>query len=520
MEHDPKVPTYQTSDPTSFAHKSARERWPAIVTGAIDDVHRTVSRISDSGKDALTEGKSITSALATLKYELQHNRVLGPIADDGFPDVKLYNDELNARGPPTWHNVEWLFSECYLYRRIATLFSTAKTTVWKDYDPFYRQKMKTFKSSRPAVLELCARYRQIIEQIRASKSDAPVASDVTDPKEIEEAEKLLFIEMAEICLWGNATDLSLLTSLSYEEIQKLQGSNARKESEKNILVNDFDSAFAVLSGKLKAKQEPRRVDIVLDNAGFELFVDLVLAGYLLATGLATEVVLHPKDIPWFVSDVVPKDFSALLSAMALPKEFYEKASDADDEAAGAEKPAPLSDEEAANVQFLFDHWSDLHGEGRLILRPNRFWTHAGSFWRMPSVAPELLEDLKESELVVFKGDLNYRKLTGDVWPCSYPFDPLTLTDTTWLARLPGLPRRPSRKQSVRLDPLPALECLLCAPARLTSWSDCQKVKTKRSVARKEAVVTPGRGSGRGVASGLSCSSRTGNLEGRRHVEVL
>ena len=56
----------------------------------------------------------------------------------------------------------------------------------------------------------------------------------------------------------------------------------------------------------------------------------------------------------------------------------------------------------------------MHQEGQLILRPNRFWTHPGSFWRMPKTAEGLLEDLKESELVVFKGDLNYRKLCGDV----------------------------------------------------------------------------------------------------------
>ena len=412
MEFDPQVPTYQTSDPTSFAYKSARERWPAIITGAIDDVHRTVSRIPDSDKDALAEGKAVTSALSTLKYELQHNCVLSPIPDDGFPDVKLYNDELQARGPPTWHNVEWLYSECYLYRRIATLFSTAKTKFWKDYDPFYRQKMKTFKSSRPAVLELCARYKDIIMQTGSSKTGAPVAADVTDDKEIEEAEKLLFVEMAEICLWGNATDLSLLTSLSYEDIQKLQGSNARKESEKKILVNDFDRAFSVLTRAQKSKKS-RRVDIVLDNAGFELFVDLLLAGYLLATSIATEVILHPKDIPWFVSDVVPKDFSALLSAMMDPKAFYENRSDADDSQSES-KPAPLSDEEVANVKLVVDEWTHLHSEGHLILRPNRFWTHAGSFWRMPNVAPELFKDLKESELVIFKGDLNYRKLAGDV----------------------------------------------------------------------------------------------------------
>ncbi|KIW96913.1 uncharacterized protein Z519_02304 [Cladophialophora bantiana CBS 173.52] len=429
MEYDPKVPTYQTSDPTSFAHKSARERWPAIITGAIDDVHRTVAKLPDSDKDALAEGKSIISSLGSLKYELQHNRTLSPIPDDGFPDIEGYNLELAAQGPPTWHNVEWLFSECYLYRRLATLFSTAKTTFWRNYDPFYRQKMETFKSSRPAVLELAAEYRGIITQIRASKAHAPVALDVTDERAIEEAEKLLFVEMAEICLWGNATDLSLLTSLTYDDIQKLQGSSARKESEKNILVNDLQRAFQVLNAAHREGKQRRRVDIVLDNAGFELLVDLVLAGYLLATGLATEVVMHPKDIPWFVSDVIPKDFQALLQAMADPRAFYESRDHAagdqganNDTTTKTTPPAPLSDDEEAAIKFLFDDWSHLHSEGKLILRPNRFWTHAGGFWRMPHVAPGLMEDLKESELVVFKGDLNYRKLTGDAtWPATTPF---------------------------------------------------------------------------------------------------
>lgn len=419
MEFDTKTPTYQTSDPTSFAFTSARERWPAIITGAIDDVHRTVSSISssDADKEKLAEGKTIVSALASLKYELQHNRALTPLPDDGFPDIAGYNNELQARGgAPKWHDVEWLYAECYLYRRIATLFSLARHPFWKAYDIFQRQKMSTFQSSRPAVLELASRYREIIEQIRGSKNHAVV--DATDPREVEEAEKVLFTEMAEICLWGNATDLSLLTSLTYEDIQKLQGSHARKESEKNILVNDLGKAFEVLNRAHKEGKEHRRVDIVLDNAGFELFVDLVLAGYLLATGLATEVVLHPKSIPWFVSDVVPRDLQALLEAMQDPKAFYETSSDEHDGKSNGQAIVPLSEDEAANVKFLFEDWSTLHAEGQLILRPNRFWTHAGSFWRLPKVEPELLEDLKESELVVFKGDLNYRKLTGDVsLPC-------------------------------------------------------------------------------------------------------
>jgi hypothetical protein len=83
---------YQTSDPTSFGHTTARERWPTILvslpaigisalltffqTGAIDDVYRSVSELDSSEQEKAEEGKAITQGLAKLKYELQHNRRL------------------------------------------------------------------------------------------------------------------------------------------------------------------------------------------------------------------------------------------------------------------------------------------------------------------------------------------------------------------------------------------------------------------------------------------------------------
>lgn len=294
-------------------------------------------------------------------------------------------------------------------RRMEALFALSKH--WKGYDVFARQKMDTFKSSRPAVLELAARYRELAIEAESGK-----ARENKSAEEIEQAEKLLFSEMCEICLWGNATDLSLLTSLTYEDIQKLQGSEARKASQKNIIVNDLDAAFeAMQKARGEKKDGERRVDIVLDNSGFELFVDLILAGYLLSAGLATSVVLHPKRMPWFVSDVTPKDFSDLLNSMVDPQAFYTAADDS-----GKTFP-PLSENEVSNVQFLLEQWSQFHQDGKLILRPHAFWTTPGGYWRMPSVAPELFEDLKESELVLFKGDLNYRKLVNDVSPAFLAF---------------------------------------------------------------------------------------------------
>ncbi|KAI9818411.1 MAG: hypothetical protein M1827_000470 [Pycnora praestabilis] len=272
--------------------------------------------------------------------------------------------------------------------------------------------MSTFKSSRPAVLELAAKYKELVLQLEQDSAGTIARS----PEEQEVAEKMLFMEMCEICLWGNATDLSLLTSLTYEDIQKLQGSEARKSSEKNIIANDLPAAYRVLKhAQSDAGKPERRVDIVLDNAGFEIFVDLILAGYLLSTKLATTIILHPKSIPWFVSDVLPGDFAALLNALADPQTFFTTPSD--DEKHAGKTPQPLSEKEADELSFLFERWSGFHQKGQLIIRSNRFWTDGGSYWRLPKTEPRLYEDLKESELVIFKGDLNYRKLTGDaMWP--------------------------------------------------------------------------------------------------------
>jgi damage-control phosphatase, subfamily III len=418
MDLDPPVPKYLTSSSISFAYLSARSRWPAIITAAIDDMHRTVSALpSDTNPAEVAEGKSLIAALASLKYELQHNRKLTPLpAEPTGPwgngaDTELYNAELKAReqgGEVKWHDVEWLYSECYMYRRMAGEF--ARSEHWKGYDVFRRQKTETFRSSRPAVLELAARYKEIVQKTRRSSVGAPVDEGVNDQEKVKAAEKVLFEEMAEICLWGNATDLSLLTTLSYEDIQKLQGSSAKKGREEKVLVNQLDEAFETLWAAKAVGKENRRVDFVLDNAGFELYVDLVLAGYLIETGLATEVVMHPKSIPWFVSDVVPKDLEELLEVMRDPKSFYEDRTGEKD----GKEVIPLAESEEADMKFLFGHWGNLHSEGQLILRPNRFWTHPGSFWRLPTVEPALFEDMKEAELTVFKGDLNYRKLTGDV----------------------------------------------------------------------------------------------------------
>ncbi|RPB05588.1 DUF89-domain-containing protein [Choiromyces venosus 120613-1] len=356
---------YKISDKNSFAYISARDRWPVILHSQ-----------NSEDPNYKQEGRKIIQDIAQLKYEVQHDRLMTPLQDDGGDDIKGYNEELEKLGNPKWFDAPWLFAECYLYRRLNTFFTTTKT--WKTHDVFHVQKNKTFRSSRAAILELASQYRQIISSLK--NPEQPTGTEGATEKE-----RKLFSDMTEICLWGNATDLSLLTSLTYAEIQQLQGSGAREIAKDNILHKQVDEVYDLLK-KQRGEGQVGRIDIVLDNSGFELFVDLIFGGYLLAAGFATEIIFYPKTLPWFVSDVLPGDFADLINTLRDPK---------------------------SDLEFLFSEWSSLHSEGKFLLRPNRFWTTAASYWRLPSVAPQLFEDLKQSELVIFKGDLNYRKLTAD-----------------------------------------------------------------------------------------------------------
>lgn len=248
--------------------------------------------------------------------------------------------------------------------------------------------MDSFRASRDLVLGLAARYHTLVSD--KSLSQTPLSLETS------------FMELAEVCLWGNVADLSLRPDMSSDEMQELQG--ACRTNEK-LLCNDLPKVWGFLREKNPQNSKPVRVDFVLDNAGFELYGDLLLAGWLLSTNLADKVVLHAKNIPWFVSDVMPGDFHDLLGVLKHPREFFEH---------GPAGKAPLPEQQVQTLQFLHEQWDQFVHDGRLVVQADRFWTQGGSFWRMPSVAEDLVEDLKESRLVIFKGDLNYRKLVGDV----------------------------------------------------------------------------------------------------------
>jgi len=178
----------------------------------------------------------------------------------------------------------------------------------------------------------------------------------------------------------------------------------------------------------------RRIDIVLDNAGFELVTDLCLAELLLAHDLTDVVHFHVKSMPWFVSDVTCDDWDWTLSQLSqgvmgvasdtsLIREPTASDSGPECSPVGSECHLGLRESSFDDPESIGHRFKGHIVDGSWVLKTNSFWTLPYDFSELKSFEPRLYADLSLSDLIIFKGDLNYRKLTGDLkWPVTTSFE--------------------------------------------------------------------------------------------------
>lgn len=367
---------YYNDNKNSFAYPTVHKRWPLIITGAIRDVETEIATKKRTG------GEEIVTALNKLLADFKADKPVDPFPEQlasENSDLRYYNASLaalNSTRKVTWLTGPWLYLECYLYQYIHTLM----VGDWSDFDVFETLKNSTFQLSELGVTELSKRYQALSKELENAS---------------EGALEILFKEFIDISLWGNATDLSLLAgNVSLEDIQSVQGAEVRKKNEQYIIVNDLPQVWE------KIKSKNKRIDIVLDNSGFELFADLAFSLFALDSGLAKEIHIHCKEIPWFVSDTMPKDFNNLLHQL-IDKDFYK-----------------THDE---SLTYFHDKVEAYVKKGSIKVGSHPFWTLDCNYWQIPKFT-DLYENLSHSDLVIFKGDLNYRKLTGDLeWDPTTPF---------------------------------------------------------------------------------------------------
>lgn len=249
--------------------------------------------------------------------------------------------------PLTWQNVEWFFAETLIYRKIIEAVRWFET----GRDPYTLKKQEELHSDR---------FWRLLD----------LALDVEG--DFEHRLKVLIA----FALWGNRVDLS----------HPAGELSAETTDENDLLVDDRDQAITYLTGG----DHTGPVHIVVDNAGSEIAMDLVLADLLAGSGIP--VILHVKGHPTFVSDTTLADIWQTLDAM---------------ETRGG-KPQALA-------QRLRAAWN----ENRLKIAPHVYWNSSQFLWDMP---PALVRTFEAARLVILKGDVNYRRAIGDaLWDVETPF---------------------------------------------------------------------------------------------------
>ncbi|XP_072256449.1 damage-control phosphatase ARMT1 isoform X2 [Pyxicephalus adspersus] len=330
--------------------------------------------------------KKAIGCYSKLKHEFHANKPLIPLTDNG-PDVEIWNQYLEYQktllpddANPKWTVCPWLFVECYLYRRVQEAMLISPPISY--FDVFSELKNENLFRSQEAIIALCIHLHDLKKNLGS-----------LNPEQRQEE----FYRFLQVSLWANKCDLSIFWD--EESHQKSSILDALDSLKRYIVVNDMEPMCATLMSKQivgAAKMAKARVDIVLDNAGYELITDFVLADAILTLEMATEVHFHGKSFPWFVSDATKNDFDfAIQQTVGSHHKGISKCGQA---------------------------WKKYLKKGTWVYHDNMFWTLPHEFWRMEEVAPDLYAELKKSDLILFKGDLNFRKLVGDrKWEFCTPF---------------------------------------------------------------------------------------------------
>lgn len=321
--------------------------------------------------------------------------VIETIADASAEDYGDWQRYVEPHLGRSFVEAPWFFVENYVYRRIMQIvghFERAPAGV--RFDPFARQKRLGLTSMRDAVFALT----QWLSERRVSG---------------EPASQVLHQALKSM-LWGNRVDLSLWPLA--------EGRQGSAESGR-MLVDESSEVVEYL------KTGAGSLALLIDNAGYELVTDLVLADLLLGRGLCQQVSLELKAHPTFVSDATEADLEETLS-------FFE---------AAEHKPT-------RELGRRLERYAET---GSLSWRSEFFYNSPLAFWDLP--AP-LFQRLGRFDLVVSKGDANYRRWLGDRhWRSDaalseilgYAPAPVLLVRTCKSEVLAGAP--PDRTEQARID---------------------------------------------------------------------
>ncbi|XP_041985741.1 damage-control phosphatase ARMT1-like isoform X2 [Aricia agestis] len=395
----------------SFAYYSLKERLPIILTKVIDQLSRDGTKIKREHNATDDDIVCLIRHITKLKSDLVTNKPFEKL-QAGTPEAALWNSWLDNSEYKTYFTHLWVFSECYVYRRLWEGCELSKNL--KNFDYFAEQKDQSFQNSVELMCIVAERLREMIKDEDQSKRKAN------------------FVALLKVCLWSNKCDLSLSNG---EQVGLSDGPNVidpflvTTQLKDKLLVDDsekiYDGIVSRAESFAKALQEASKdaneskdqpetepcpakmpqtvaLDIICDNSGYELFTDLCVAHYLIATNIVKKIRFHVKKLPWFVSDVTPRDFKYVISSCATANYNREVPPKTE-----GESPIIIS---SKDLNEIGAEWTKFLEDGTFEMLAEPYWTypHIYRVSRGPTAAP-----VGRAVAALFKGDLNYRKLLGE-----------------------------------------------------------------------------------------------------------
>lgn len=350
-----------------MGHNDNHRELPALIRGADADSfarYTLEKRLPHIIQQVMAENVLLAGALARLKAlaaEINEG-VIVALEGGSAEDAKEWDELVAPFIGKGWYEVPFLFVEVYFYRRILQATGYFEVAAGERPDPFRASKAQALLSAEPGAQRLADELAALGDKLGCQQG----------------ALQRLFLEN----IWSNRNDLSQLPG----DIWTQQGELAHYTDD--LLVDELPQLLQWFAGQ----ERLGRIELVADNCGTELLSDLALACYLLQAGCVTTLTLHLKHAPLFVSDATVADVEQTISHLCA------------------------SDHVA--VQGWGERLHALIAEGRLQLRDAPFWNRSTPFREMPG---ELYATFQASELVILKGDANYRRLVEDrYWPHETP----------------------------------------------------------------------------------------------------
>jgi hypothetical protein len=281
--------------------------------------------------------------------------------DAATPDGDFWRAFLHARRSARWIDLPFLEAEAIFY---VALLDAVDPGAARAIDPFSSTK-------GPALVQAAAHLPKLAASV--PRGGAPRADAIA--------------AALRLSLAGNVADLS-----------QLARTRNHSDSDRRLLRDDASAVVRLL----ERAPASAIVDLVLDNAGEELFGDLALIDVLLGAFPSMQIRAHYKPRPHFVSDATRTDWEAALAA--------------------------LESHPTLDVQSWWRRLDGALSSGRLHTATHAFWCRPSPWAELPA---DLRATLSQAHVIISKGDLNYRRYVEDrAWSHD------TSASDVWLSDLP------------------------------------------------------------------------------------